>query len=274
MPTTEWHIPFELQTSLGTLLFNQGAYPRFNMDQQRCRARRDIRATVDPIPQGDGEIFHERFTGGYEMTINCQPWLSEDQFACPGLEVGGVSVATMRDTLYAHLWRLLRPDEAIQHRVVWEPTGLPNRMLDMIRLLSIADPTITREGLVTFEFVVDTMFPYAISETQTVETINGVGQITNAGNVDFWPVIRLNDDGGDIYNATTDKTISIGGGCLGGGSYIEIDTFRMTAYVDGDQANAKPCVDVELTDFFPIVPGVNDIFTTASCDFLMNDAWA
>src|SRR3990167_1060737 len=276
MPSTEWHIPFEMQTSQGTLTFNQGSYPRFNLDQAGCKARRRIRANSDDIPQGDGEVFPKPFSGGYEMTLVVQPWLSENQFACPGLEINGASVVTMRDELYGHLWALLHPDDD-GGRVIWTPTGQSNRMLDAVRLLDIADPRIDAEtGQVIFEFTVDTPFPYAISEAQTITSFGAFssGTAGNNGNVEFWPVIKMNGDGGLIIDNTTGFQILINSGCLGAGSYIEIDCFRMTAYVDGDQANAKPCVDVQSTDFFAIVPGGNQISTTVSCDFLLNDAYA
>jgi len=148
-------------------------------------------------------------------------------------------------------------------------------MLNAIRLLNIEDPQIADDGVVTFDFTVDSPFPYAISVAQSVVNINGFGgSITNNGNVEFWPVIKMYGDGGTIYNATTNQTIQIGSGCLGGGTYIEIDAFRNTAYVDGDQANAKPCLDPIITEFFPLNPGINYINSTASCDFLVNDAFA
>ena len=275
MPTAEWNVNFDLVTSVGTLLFNQGNYPRFNINRERCRVRRDVRATTDPIPQGDGDVFHDRWATGVEMTINCQPWLSSEQFACEGLELNGESLVTMRDELYEHLWALLRPASSSDHRMIWTPTGQARRMLDEIRLLSVADPTITKEGLVSFEFTIDTPFPYAISLTQTTTNLNGIGgTVTNNGNVDFWPVLKVYSDGVTIDNQTTGLSILLYAGALGGGSYIEIDTFRMTAYVDGDQANAKPYIDPTLTDFFPIVPGANIIDSSGSVDVLHNDAFA
>lgn len=268
MPTTEWHVPFDLQTTLGTFQINQG-FPGFFLDQTKCSARRRIRAETDDIPQGDGEIFHTRYAGGYEMTLNGQAWVTQNEMMCTGTE----ELVDLRDELYGHLWALLHPPDD-GGRIIWTPTGKANRMLDGILLLDVADPEISDIGVVTFEFTVDTRFPYAIDEAQTVETIDGIGSITNGGNVEFWPVIKMYADGGTIYNHTTDKFIDIHDGCLAGGSYIEIDTFRMTAYVNGDGANAKPCVDVILTEFFPIVPGVNTISTDVTCEFLMNNSWA
>ena len=274
MPTVEWIQPFTLNTSAGSYVFNSGTFPQMLLDQTACKASRAIRATTDPIPQGDGDIFHDRWSNGYEMTLVAQPWFTHDQFACPGLELNGTTVQDMRDELYEHLWALLRPDPD-DASIVWTPTGGTPRMLYQIRLLDIADPKITDEGVVTFEFTIDTWFPYAQSQTGTTTNINGIGAtITNNGNVPFWPVLKVYSDGISILNNTTGKQINMTAGCLGAGSYIEIETFRMTAYVDGDQANAKPCVNIQSTDFFPLVPGPNQINSSASVDFLYSDAWA
>jgi hypothetical protein len=276
MPTVEWDIPFEIQSpTAGDLTLNgPDTGQRYLLNAKRCVARRRIRAETTPIPQGDGEIFHDRYANGIEMQLAVQLW-DGTEIACDQ------ALCEMRDELYGIVWSLLRPGGPVftqsGGRVVWTPscpTG--NRMLDAVRLLSIDDPGEDSEtGATEITFVLDSPFPYAVSETQTVENLNGLaGSVTNNGNVEFWPVIKVYTDGVTIVNNTTEFEINLYSGCLGGGSYIEIETFRNTMYVDGDQANAKPCLDPTLTDFFPIVPGVNQIDTTGSCDFLLNDAFA
>jgi Siphovirus-type tail component, C-terminal domain len=274
MPTLEFDIPFTIEAPFGDLNLNQQlSSPERNyiINAKSSVGRRRIRANTDDIPQGDGEIFHRRFTGGYEMQLAVQLWQNDAQVACDDI------LCQMRDELYGILWSMLNPPDD-DGRLLWTPScdAGGRRMLDRARLLSLEDPGEDQEtGAAEITFVIDTPFPYAISLAQQVVNLNGAGgTITNDGNVDFWPVIKMNSDGGTITNNTTGFEISIGSGCLGAGSFIEMDTFRDTAYVDGDQANAKPCIDALVTDFFPLIPGVNQIDTSVSCDFLVNDAFA
>ena len=47
------------------------------------------------------------------------------------------------------------------------------------------------------------------------------------------------------------------------GAYVEIDTFRNTVHTHlagGGTDNTKSCIDVASSDFFPLVPGSNDLF--------------
>lgn len=272
MPTVEWDIPFSIQAPYGTLTLNgPSSGRRYLLNPKKCVARRTIRVTTDPIPQGDGELFHDRWANGVEMQFVVQLWDGE-QIACDA------ALCEMRDYLYGVIWSLLRPEDD-GGRVFWTPsceTGSGERLLDAVRLLAIEDPGEDADTLATeITFILDSPFPYAISHFQNVVALNGLaGSVTNNGNVEFWPVLKIYGDGATVVNNTTGKEIVFNGGCLGGGSYIEVDSFRMTAYVNGDQANAKPCVDVEITDFFSIVPGTNQIDTTVFTEILMNDAWA
>lgn len=275
MPVLQWDIPFSIEAPYDTLTLNGATGRRYLLNPQKCVARRTIRATVDPKPQGDGEILHKRFANGTEMQFAVQMWDGEE-IACDA------ALCEMRDFLYGVVWSLLRPEDVDLDggRVFWTPeceTGSGERLLDAVKLLSIEDPGEDQEtGATEITFVLDSPFPYAISHFQTVASLNGLaGSITNNGNVEFWPVIKVYADGGTtIVNNTTGKQMTLNGGCLGGGSYIEIDTFRGTFYVDGDQANAKPCVDVLATDLISLVPGTNQIDTTVATDWLVNDAWA
>lgn len=253
----------------GTLLINQdlGDGTIYRLNPKKCVGRRGIRVTTDPIPQGDGEIFHDRFATGSEVQLCFQLWNGEE-IACDD------PLVEMYDDLRGQLWSLLRPRTG-GGRVIWTPSGQSARMLDNARLKELNDPEEDQDtGATEVTAVIDSPFPYAISLAQDLVTISGSGTITNNGNVEFWPVIKLYSDGGVITNNELGLSLTIEAGCLGGGTYIELDTFRNTAYVDGDQANAKPCLAVLVSDFFPILPGANEITASQPCDFLMNDAYA
>jgi hypothetical protein len=269
----DWSSVMTLQApDSSTLLLNTdiGGGRIYRLNPKRSIGRRAIRSTVTPKPQGHGSILHRRWADGSELQLAIQLW-DGTEIACNDVLVD------MYDDLRGHLWKYLSPEEydADGGRAIWTPEGKAARMVDAAKLLSLADPDEDAEtGATELVVILDTPFPYAIAHAEAVTNVNGAGTVSNNGNVDFWPVIKMNGDGGDITNNTTGKVISIDAGCLGGGSYIEIDTFRKTAYVDGDQANAKPCVDVLQTEFFALRPGANSITTTVSSDFLVNDAWA
>lgn len=276
MPILEWGNVFTVQSPYATIPLNDdlgatmgaGWEGRiFRLVGSNCRANRGIRLTKDPIPQGDGDVHHDRFSEGYWMQLEIALW-DGDHIACDA------ALVEMGDLLAGVFWSLLRP-EGDGGRIFWTPSGEGERLLDAVRLASFSDPEEGDEGVTVMRAVLDSRFPYAISHFQDVVTLNGIGgSVTNGGNVDFWPVLKVYADGATITNVSTGKTIELSSGCLGGGSYIEIDSFRMTAYVDGDQSNAKPCVDPLVTEFFPITPGANEIDTTTTVEVLMNDAWA
>lgn len=276
MPTVEWHIPFSIVTPRGTMTFNQ--FPGLMLDQTRCKASRRIRAVTEDIPMGDGEIFHRRFTAGYEMRFVGEAWRDENVMFCPGQE----DIVDLRDQLYGHLWSLLRPPDD-ENRVIWTPTGKPDRLLNGIRLLSIEDPTIDDEGKVTFDFTVDSPFPYAISQAENVQTISGTSFVANAGNVEHYPVFKVhggtgafsiqNNGTGDVYLYDSSRPGAVG---IGGGSYGEIDMFRGgIIYLNGDGANLKAGIDVEFSNLIYIRPGGDSISVFgASADILAHDAFA
>jgi hypothetical protein len=271
MALLQWDLPMEIQSPFGSIALNTdlGGGRKLLVNHRKSVARRQVRVVRDDLPNGDGWIMHDRFSTGYEMQV-CVRFMDGEDPACDE------ALCEMRDELYGVLWSLLRP-ESDGGRLLWQSYCAPSRrMLDAARLFSISDPEEdAEEGATEVTFVLDSPLPYAISETQEVVNVNGLAQtVTNAGNVDFWPVIKLYTDGATIVNNTVGKEINIFSGCLGGGSYIEIDTFRNVLYVDGDQANAKPCLDCFLTDFFPLAPGDNDIDSTGSADFLVNAAFA
>lgn len=275
MATLEWAppIPFTFTTPFGTLQVNQdlGGGKMFKLNAKNCVSRRGIRANTDPIPQGDGEIFHDRYSTGYEMQFAVQLWQATDQIACDEV------LCEMRDELYGHIWSLLRPDDD-GGRVRWQPSCNGARILDAIRLQSLNDPIEGEEGVQEITFVVDSPFPYAISETETVVSLSGTVTLPNGGNVDFYPVFKVNGSTSSftITNNGDSKSYVYSGTNIGGGNYGEIDMFRGgIIYLNGSGANLKNGVDVENSDILRIAPGGQSFsISGASADVLTHAAFA
>jgi len=282
MATLEFDIPFTIISPFETLALNVAdANGRiFLINPKRSVGRRGIRAATDPIPQADGEIFHERYANGYEMQLAVQLWQAADQIACD------IALCEMRDQLYGVLWSLLRaPDD--EARLFWTPSCGSDRMLDAVKLLSVNDPEEGDEGQIEVTFVLDTPFPYAMSTAQTQVVLNGTGNVQNDGNVEFWPVIRVNAGGGGCGAFTIEHEnglliefdSSFSGVPISAGGYGEIDTHKGTMFLNSDEDDLSAGLVATTSDFFPILPGANSIsaigaggFTNAT--FLVNDAFA
>lgn len=282
MPTVEWDIPFEITTPFGQLLLNQdiGDGRQFRLNAKNCTSRRGIRAASDPIAGGDGEVFHERYANGYEMVFAAQLWESfPSESGGEGTVACDVALCEMRDELYGHLWSLLRPADD-GGRVAWTPSCEGGaRILDAVRLRALQDPQDgDRPGVIEITFTLDSPFPYGISLTETVVALSGTVNLPNDGNVDFYPVFKVNGatSAFTITNDDTGLSYVYSGTAIGAGDYAEIDMFRRgIIYLNGDGANLKSGIDVENSDVLYIEPGGNDFtITGASADVLTHAAYA
>jgi phage-related protein len=128
---------------------------------------------------------------------------------------------------------------------------------------------------------VDCALPYAEDLTQQSVAIPfGGAVVTNYGNRPSYPVWKINAGLFTLTNVTTGDSFSFDDtlpGCANvGAGYVEIDTFRNTAYLNGSGANLKPGIVMSSSDFFLIPPGANTITisggNTGTC--LLNSAWA
>ncbi len=202
MATLEFDIPFTIISPFATLALNTpDANGRiYQVNPARSVGRRTIRVNKDPVPQADGQIFHERYANGYEMQLAVQLWQAADKVACD------VALCEMRDELYGVLWSLLRPPDE-EGRLFWTPSCSADRMLDKIQIFSINDPEEGDEGQMEVTFVVDSPFPYAMSTLLTQTVLNGTGNVQNDGNVEFWPVIRVYAGGGGCGAFTIEHEI-------------------------------------------------------------------
>jgi hypothetical protein len=271
----EWQQSARIQSSYGTLNFNDDSGTTlYLLDPQRCVARRNLRVTADPVPQGDGEILHARFADGVEFDITLTLWTDRNSPACDD------DARLMEEALHKHLQAILNGSG----RWFWQPTGYGDeRMMDEARWLAPLVSTMGNEGIWELTFSIDSPFPYIIDATQTTESLSNAiaDTLTNTGNAPFWPVIRVlgpasaftieNQDNGMMIDY--DPTLP-GGQNISVGDYAEIDTFRNTIYLNGDEDNLKAGIAVTNTDFWSLSPGTtNVIITGADANFLLNDAW-
>lgn len=270
MPVPDWTTAWTLTTTAGTLqLFDGSTMDGLVPLPEQCDIGADLRVNTENLPGGDGSLFHRRFKRG--MVLRFSAALYSD-----GAVADGTGRAGLLDDLRTHLNALQNGDG----RIAWDVPGGSTRMLDRIRLLE----RLTYQGgwAKTVSFVVESPFPYALTEAeQELETITGSATITNNGTADTYPVWKVYgaSTGFTLTNTTTGLAIVYddslpGAASIGGGDYVEIDTFRNTAYLNGDEGNRKPGIDLLQTDFFPLVPGENAItITGATVDALVNDGW-
>lgn len=287
----DWSPQFEILTPAGSLFLNSdlGGGKQYKLNPQRCIGRRSIRASTDNRPQGDGEIFHERFATGSELQLAIQLWQGVEQCACDS------TLVDMYDDLRGILWALLRP-AGDGGRVIWTPSGKDARMIDAARLLSLSDPEEDAEtGCTEITVTIDTPFPYAIAFTQDTTNIPNAASVTvpNDGNVEFWPVIKVHSVGSDTTSFILESDVEDGFGnslliewdsAYGGvgipaGEYAEIDTFKGTIFLNGDEDDLGGSLVPLTSDFFGIQPGGTSVNAIGSggfdhAEFLTNDAYA
>lgn len=269
----EWDVAASLTTNAGTLNFN--VFPGLILDPHSCSATKLLRAPVDPIPQGDGDIIHRRFQNGYVYKIATQAFESNTAIAC------AADARSMGEELGRHVFAMLNAPG----RYCWSPSGYgDNRALDQARWFTGVTQSIGTGGVYQYEFEIDSPFPYAIDLTQTTPTISGGGSITNNGNTDFYPVVQIQGPStgfsvisdtlleGIFYDSTRAGALTIPGG-----QYAEWDTFKGTIYLNGDGADMSAGINPDLSNLagpFRLIPGVNYLESNgASSVFLMNNAW-
>lgn len=281
----EWDQEFTLTTPQGTIAFN---YPDptdgfFLLTKEDCAAAAAIRAEKFDKPQLVGSYLRRRFTTGYVVNVGLSYWSDPSNPAC---ESSLISSRAMNDTLMRHLRSILNGGG----RLRWTPTGTADRILDDLWLLE--SPSVKVEsGLTTVSFTLDTEFPYAIDYTQiTTSFTDGSPTFTlnNTGTAPFFPVWKIygptyycrivNNTTGEefVYDASLPSSPLP----ITGGNYLEINTFRNTAYLNGNSTNYKSAIDIELSEFFPLEVGNNSItihgtgtFAAPDVDCLWQAAW-
>lgn len=298
MPNLEFDVAHQLVTPLGTLDLNAPAGLRYLIDSEGYRIVPSLRVTAENISQEDGSVLHPRYKTGlvatlkvyYMSTIDADAETpspgAADQPAC------GAQLREMHETLTAYLDSIRRNTTASQ-RLVWTPTGAgDDRMLTEIQTLAWTDPGYELEGaLAHVSFAVETPFPYAISATETDTAIadGGTENIENAGSADFSPVVEvagpftdftltnlddLDRDGNPrsvVYDSARPGALSVG--AL---SHAELDFFRGTIILNGDETDLVAGLDPLATDFWKLRSWGRDnriTITGADCTVKSNHAW-
>lgn len=287
----EWSNAWQLlppdATGLDPLLFNQQVYRLsdgsaplgfFFLDGSKCAAGAAQRITRSNIAQADGEITHRKFKSGQVLELTVQLWQDIEHPACDGV------LREMGDLLDLYLTSIENDDGIIQ----WTPTPFPgdgalyDREFVQLRSLgpsgqgasSFVSVNAERDEasvLTTVTFALLSPIPYAIDATQTTTEITDGTTVINTGNADSFPVLKvfgptdsfaitnesILDEQGNPLSIAYDASLP-GAVSLGMGDYAEIDFFRNTIYLNGNEAaSLKAGINVMLTDFWPLIPGEN-----------------
>lgn len=272
MPQVDWNVQCTLGSVYGDLEFNTDTGDRYLLDMAGCNMWQDVRAQQLNVPQEDGSLVQERFDTGTRLQLKVELWQDEDPACDEDLQ-------RMADTISKHAHSMVKA--AFAGRWLWDPDGVAVRLLDYMQM----------SERMTWEFagratavglVFDSPFPYAIDFTQILTNITGSTALNNTGNTPFYPVFKVNGASSafTLSNDTTGFAVVFddslpGASPIPGGSYLEIDTFRNTAYLNGSGANYKDGIDVTMSDFFSLVPGNNVITISGapSVDVLWQAAW-
>lgn len=282
---SEWDVDASLVTPQGTLVFNDQTSNEgyFIQDKDGCQSGIEIRAEKYGVPQGDGSILRRRFTTGYQLQLQLNLF---ESFQNPACKTTDPSSREMYDLIALHVRSILDGGG----RYLWTPTGAAQRLLDDLHLLT-PPALVVNDAYTQVTFTLDSPYPYAIDFEQTLTQFSEADPdqtLDNTGTAPFYPVWKVYGPITyfTILNVTTNEEIVYDGTLPGAipipdGSYAEINTFRNTVYLDGDQTNLKPGVDIELSDFFPLEVGENDIlvdgaggtYPVPDVDCLWQAAW-
>lgn len=282
----EWDQSGRLETPIGNLLINQPITDigTFGAVASKCQVRRSLRVTSDTIPQGDGQILHRRFSDGIELTLALELWKVFDPDPAIGQPACGEDLRLMLEHLGLYLQAILNG----RGRWFWQPSGYGDeRMLDECRWLIDVTRDLDANRRTTVNFSIDAPFPCFIDATEisgsdVIVADGATVTITNDGNHDAYPVLEvlgttsaftitnhsLVDQNGDpleiVYAGTT----------ITSPDFAEIDVFRNTIYLNGNESNLKSGIDAEDTDYFFLRPGDNEIEADgADVQFKYNNSW-
>jgi hypothetical protein len=256
----DWSAPtqFDLTSPYGNLVFNvpttvEGMPCLFLLNMEACKFRIGVRDTSQNVPQSDGGILHSRFLTKTEIDLSIGLWEDEDNAACEEL------LAAMTDALSGAFRSLLNAGDNAG-RLAWEVAGKNTRMLDDCRLLVYPDYDEQDVAHKIFTATIDSAFPYAQDLTPQFTSIaaGDTEIIDNTGTADYFPVIRVSGPaaGFSITIGTQSMTFV---NAIGGGDFVEVNTFNNTIFLNGDEDDELNGLDV-LNSVFPVlVPGNNTV---------------
>lgn len=268
MPIAEWENLSLLVTPEGSLSLNNPDSPDgyFLTAKDGAESGSGIRSTGDPVPQGGGTIWHRGFDNGYVVKIPVFYYVNE---TTPANALSTPTSQEMDDLLMRHMRSILNGGG----RLFYNPTGLPQRLLDQLQL--VAQPTVTEADAQTGTVIqLGSPFPYLIDFTQ-IETDLSAGSpsatLTNTGSAPYFPVFQVFGPFSDftLTNSTTGKAVIYsdalpGAVPVGSGDYIEISTFQNSVYLNGNGASRKAGIDILNSEFFTLEVGDNDLTITSA----------
>lgn len=284
----DFEVPYTLSSPQGDLVLHDTSEDEriYFFDPRKCSAvPAALRAETSGIPQGDGMILHDQFIDGFLISLAVELWEAEDVPACAGV------ANEMYDELVLHLNALLRPSLADLQggnaRLEWTPradgTAGSARLYDRLRLAAWPTTELDEAGVVVASFALHTPYPYSITAAQIETVLSGTETLTNVGNAATFPVYKVFgpiDNAFQIWDSTHDLSIQYdalrpGAQTIGGGEYVEIDTFNGTMFLNGDEDNLMAGLDVEISEFFPLEHGPTELslIGDGTCHVLWNYAW-
>jgi hypothetical protein len=291
----EWSVPHTIESPEGSLDLNvpdpvTGRCFRIYPDGYRIVP--SLRVTQDNVSQADGSVLHPRWKTGMTAALRVGFQIAQGDGTGDYVPACGLDLREMNDELALHL-NALRTLTTTTQRLLWSPEdyGGERRMLDQVQLLSWPSPSFDVNEAFQ-EFSLETPFPYAEDATEQSHSLlagTAFTTITNAGTAAFSPVVRvmgsffgfvlsnLDDTDSDatplevLYDSTRPGALAVGPG-----DYAEIDFFRGTIYLNGDEASLIAGIDPTFSDFWRLVPGGNDITLSGAvtATILWNNAWA
>jgi hypothetical protein len=261
----DWSPPnqFDLTSPHGNLVFNVpttvGGMPcLFVLNMEACKFRIGVRDTSQNVPQSDGGILHSRFLTKTEIDLSISLWEDDDNAACDEL------LALMVDALSGAFRSLLNAGDNAG-RLAWEVAGGSSptstlRMLDDCRLLVYPDYDEADVAHKTITATIDSAFPYAQDLTPIFTSIaaGDTEVLANTGTAAYFPVIRVAGPaaGFSITIGTQSMTFV---NAIGGGDFVEVNTFNNTIFLNGDEDDELNGLDV-LNSVFPVLePGSNTV---------------
>lgn len=265
----DWTVPFTLVTDRGTIYFNEPSQTEgyYIIDKGASDEITEIRATRNGVPQNPGSILHRGFYSGVVLNLTLEYWTPGGKPACKTTDP---TSQAMDDLLLKNLDAILNGGG----RILFTPTGQPQRLIDELRWIGEAKLT-EEDTATTVAFTLASPFPYAIDFEQTLTVLTEASptdNLINTGTTEFYPVFKIYgpffgfeltnadnlDDDGNPFKIVYDSDLP-GAVSVPGGDYIEIDTFRNTVYLNGDGASRKAGIDIEQSDFFSLVVGNNNL---------------
>lgn len=262
-----------LETPRGTLVFNDYAAASY-LRLTSFKIQAGVRSAVEAVPRRDGSIVPGAYRNGATPVLN-----GDIKAATP------TDRANLSDEVRAHLVSILRADGILR----WTPTGKPTRRM-VVRCLE--DPGEDGAFVKSFQLALVSRTAYALSDTENVATLRaldaplggaawgfpysfpmtfgggtppGSAFVTNAGNTDAWPVLRVTGPflNPVLRNATLNASLALTYN-IPTGSFLLVDMAAESVLLNGDPAQPKiGSMNPLNANFWPLAEGLNEIRVTS-----------